>query len=204
MANARRDQKYLGLDTNVLVAYLDDDHPQHNETRTLRKSTIALNPTVSHEAYHTLVFKMKWNDKEASDMLKDIITDENNLFISQSFRTTLVALDIAAQYHLGGRDALIIANFFVGKVRELRTFDEELLEKRKIRYGRKSILIRRPYRERNGRNRLSFYITSPIGQPFMTKAEYSFVKDSKVEKAFVKHQCLNHVRSVGSDERSRE
>jgi predicted nucleic acid-binding protein len=145
MANSRRDQKYVGIDTNVLVAYLDVEHPQHNQTRYLKRRKIALNPTVFHETYHTLVFKMKWTEEEASDILKDIISDdENNLFINQSLQTTVAGLNLAMEYHLGGRDALIVANLIVARVRECRTFDRKLLELGKIKYGRSVISFKSP------------------------------------------------------------
>jgi predicted nucleic acid-binding protein len=76
MADSRRDQKHLGIDTNVLVAYLDRDHPQHGKTRKLKTRQIALNPTIIHEAYYTLVFKMRWTEDEASQVLKDASLDE--------------------------------------------------------------------------------------------------------------------------------
>ena len=144
MANSRRDQKHLGIDTNALVAYLDSEHPQHDRTRNLKYRRIALNPSVIHEAYHTLVFKIKWTGEEASDVLKDIMTDEDNLFINQSFQTTIAGLNIAIEYHLGGRDALIAANFIAGKIRECRTFDEKLLELKKVRQGRSVISFAPP------------------------------------------------------------
>jgi len=139
MADTRRDQKYLGIDTNVLVAYLDGDHPNHKETQNLTKRRIALNPTIIHEAYHTLVFKMKWTEDDASEVLKAAFLDEHNMFINQSMRTTTIGLDIATQYHLGGRDALIAANFLSGRVNECRTLDRELLDIGKIKYGRRSL-----------------------------------------------------------------
>ena len=61
MAHPRRDQEHLGVDTNVLVAYLDADHPAHRRAARLSHEAVALNPTIVHEAYHTLVFKMKWS-----------------------------------------------------------------------------------------------------------------------------------------------
>ena len=60
MAHSGRDQAHLGIDTNVLVAYLDKDHPSHRETGGLAEESVALNPMIVHEAFHSLVFKMKW------------------------------------------------------------------------------------------------------------------------------------------------
>jgi predicted nucleic acid-binding protein len=144
MADAGRNQKHLGIDTNVLVAYLDHDHPQHSDVRKLSRRRIALNPTVIHEAYQTLVFKMRWEREEASQTLKDAVSDEDILFIGQSLKTTFAGLDIASQYSLGGRDSLILANFLIGGIQNLRTFDENLLKIAKVKYGRRTISIKRP------------------------------------------------------------
>lgn len=35
MGDNRRDKKYLGVDTNVLVAFLDKQHPDHPEAKRL-------------------------------------------------------------------------------------------------------------------------------------------------------------------------
>ena len=64
LANSRRDQEHLSIDTNVLVAYLDGGHPSHKQTAWLAVESIVLNPTIAHEAYHTLVFWAKWNPAE--------------------------------------------------------------------------------------------------------------------------------------------
>jgi predicted nucleic acid-binding protein len=145
MADARRDQGHLGIDTNVLVAYLDAGHPSHKETGFLAKRGVALNPTVIYEAYHTLVFKMKWAAEEASRTLVAACTDEDNLFINQTLRTVRAGLKIGAEHRgLGGRDALILGNLLIGRVSELITFDKELLALGKVKFGRSAIAIRRP------------------------------------------------------------
>ena len=145
MANATRDQEHLGIDTNVLVAYLDAEHPSHAETEPLAGRGVALNPTVIHEAYHTLVFKMKWEVQEASRALVAACLDEQNLFINQTLRTTRAGLRIATEHHgLGGRDALILGNLLVAKIAELATYDNDLLVLGKVRFGRSILSIRRP------------------------------------------------------------
>src|SRR5579862_2309897 len=100
MANSRRDQEHLGIDTNVLVAYLDMDHPSHEETRGLASESVALNPTIVHEAYHTLVFKMKWASEDASEALVQASKDSRNRFVNQTLRTTVVGLRIAVRHGL--------------------------------------------------------------------------------------------------------
>jgi predicted nucleic acid-binding protein len=145
VAKPRRDQTHLGIDTNVLVAYLDAEHPSHRLTEYLADRPVALNPTIIHEAYHTLVFKMKWDEEEATQALTAACADEKNLFLNQTSRTTRAGLQIAARHRkLGGRDALILANLLVGKVAELVTFDKSLLALGRVAYGRSILSIKRP------------------------------------------------------------
>jgi len=141
MAHSRRDQEHLGIDTNVLVAYLDKDHPSHSETSGLGDESVALNPTIVHEAYHTLVFKMKWAPEDASGALTEASMDANNLFINQTLKTTKMGLRIAAEHNLGGRDALILANFVSAGISKLVTYDRALLALGVVKYGRSALSI---------------------------------------------------------------
>ena len=141
MAHPQRNQEHLGIDTNVLVAYLDKDHPSHKRTERLSHETVALNPTIIHEAYHTLVFKMKWTPKEASTVLIAASSDGHNLFINQTLMTTRIGLHIAARHGLGGRDVLILANFLAAGIPELVTLDDELINLNRVDYGRRTISI---------------------------------------------------------------
>jgi predicted nucleic acid-binding protein len=103
---------------------------------------VALNPTIIHEAYHTLVFKMKWTPQEASTVLIDASTDAHNLFINQTLTTTRIGLHIATRHGLGGRDALILANFLAAGITELVTLDDKLINLKRVAYGRRSMSIR--------------------------------------------------------------
>ena len=141
MARTKRDQGHLGIDTNVLVAYLDGDHPSHGRTHKLAQEAVALNPTVVHEAYHTLVFRMKWKATETSRVLREVIADERNLFLNQTLKTTKVGLGIAVENNLGGRDALILANFLSAGIRRMVSFDDELIKLRKVTYGKDAVTI---------------------------------------------------------------
>ena len=123
MAHARRYQKYLAVDSNVLVAYLDREHPQHRKVTSLASHSVALNPTVVHETYHTLVFKIKWAPLDASDVLTDVLNDTKILFLNQTKDTTKIGLRLGERYALGGRDALLLASFlksFRSRVRNIR------------------------------------------------------------------------------------
>ena len=141
MAYRGRDQKYLAVDSNVLVAYVDGEHPQHNKVRSLASRRVALNPTVVHETYHTLVFKMKWASAEAAEALTEMLDDTGVLFLNQTKDTTRIGLKFAERYVLGGRDALILASFVNPSVAEFQTFDKELIRLRRVEHGRRSLKI---------------------------------------------------------------
>ena len=144
MADTGRDQRYLAIDSNVLVAYLDQDHPQHETVKFLATKRIALNPTVIHEAYHALVFKLKWMPEQAGLVLREALDDRNNLFLNQTLDTTRTGLALAERYALGGRDALILACFLAPSVAYLETFDKALLTLERVVYGRRMLKIRSP------------------------------------------------------------
>jgi len=142
MAHSRRDQEHLGIDTNVLVAYLDAGHPAHRRTERMSREAVALNPSVIHEAYHTLVFKMKWEGGEASRVLLEASADERNLFINQTLTTTKMGLHVATRFGVGGRDALILANLLAAKVTRFITLDDELIALKRVAYGKLVLSIR--------------------------------------------------------------
>jgi len=142
MAHSRRDQKYLAVDSNVLVAYLDGGHPQHKRVAPLASRRVAVNPTVIHETYHTLVFELKWFPDEAAHALVEILNDTDILFLNQTKDTTRTGVQLARQYGLGGRDALILANFLNPSVSEIVTLDRPLIQLRKIEYGNRRLKIR--------------------------------------------------------------
>jgi len=144
VANPRRNQGHLGIDTNVLVAYLDGDHPSHGDVTWLANRAVALGPTIVHEAYHTMVFKMKWREPDARSVLLDACSDPHNAFLNQTLRTTRAGLSLAVAHKIGGRDALILASLLAGGVRELVTFDKRLLELKKIEYGKSTLTIKSP------------------------------------------------------------
>jgi predicted nucleic acid-binding protein len=85
MAYNRRNQRYLAIDSNILVAYLDRGHPQHQKMKSLASKRVALNPTVIHETYHALVFKVKWSPVEAGMVLREALDDRNNLIVCSDF-----------------------------------------------------------------------------------------------------------------------
>jgi predicted nucleic acid-binding protein len=144
MAHARRDQKYLALDSNVLIAYLDREHPQHDRVRSLAFKRVALNPTVAHETYHALVFKLKWTPEETGQVLREVLDDAEILFLNQTRETTRIGLGLAERYALGGRDALILASLLDPSVSELVSFDKSIIALGKVAHGRRELKIRPP------------------------------------------------------------
>jgi predicted nucleic acid-binding protein len=105
---------------------------------------VALNPTVIHETYHVLVFKLKWSREEVGLALREALDDRNNLFLNQTLDTTRTGLALAERFSLGGRDALILANYMSSSVSHLQTFDKALLALAKVVYGRHELKIRSP------------------------------------------------------------
>lgn len=142
MAYSQANKGYLGIDTNVLIAYLDRYHPNHRQTEKLRRKAIAISPTIIHEAYHSLVFKMKWDPNQAGVTLEELMTDRNNLFLNQTLQTTRVGLHLAVRYGLGGRDSLILANLMVSSILNMVTFDQDLINLGSVSYRNKVLKVR--------------------------------------------------------------
>ncbi|MEM2889596.1 MAG: PIN domain-containing protein [Candidatus Bathyarchaeia archaeon] len=126
-----------GLDTNILCYALDPVYPEHEKLKNLlidlsQENNVAINPTTLHETYHTLVFSQKWVPNEAKRRLKMLLKHPYIKFFSQTKKTSVIALDLSVQHKLGGRDALIIANFLANKVSIIYTHDQELLTLQKL------------------------------------------------------------------------
>ena len=132
MGNAREDKEHLGVDTNVLVSFLDAGHPDHKDAKRLIDAHTATNPTIIHEAYHTLVYAQKWDRNQATDVLVDYIDLDTTLFLNQTKEITKAGLSLGMKYTLGGRDSLILANFLSNDIKKMVTFDRSLLELEKI------------------------------------------------------------------------
>lgn len=121
-----------GLDTSILCYALDPAYPEHEKLKDLLltlspENQIAINPTVLHETYHTLVFGQRWVPSEAARRLKMILKHPYIEFLNQTKRVCVIALNLAVRYKLGGRDSLIIANFIANGIPKIYTHDQELL-----------------------------------------------------------------------------
>lgn len=138
-----------GLDSNILCYALDPAYPENTRCRRFlleakTESKIGLNPTIIHEAYHTLVFSQKWVPSEARRRLLTTLQHPYVEFYNQSRRISAAALDIAANHNLGGRDSLVIANFMMNDVPVLYTHDRELLTLERIAWKKSAINIEDP------------------------------------------------------------
>lgn len=143
MANPGRDQVHLGIDSNVLVAYLVPDHPDHERTRTLTRRNHAVNPTVLHETYHACVFKLR---RSPADTVKALL-DYMDLAICLPIGSTVVerGLKLALKHSLGGRDALILASYLSSKgVKYFVTMDRSLLSLKEVKLGKRVLRIAPP------------------------------------------------------------
>ena len=143
MADPRRNQEYLGIDSNVVLAYLIPDHPDHRKTQVLVGSLHVVNPTVIHETYHTSVFKLRRNPSETARVLLDYV--DLALCLPIDTLTAKRGLRLAARHSLGGRDALILASYLLSKkVRRFVTFDKSLLALGEVRAGARILPIVSP------------------------------------------------------------
>ncbi len=143
MAPPRRDQRYLGIDSNVLLAYLIPDHPDHRSTKRLSGVTHVVNPTVLHETYHSAVFKMKRRPDQTVRILLNYMNFALCLPITAG--TVELGLKLALKHFLGGRDALILSTYLLSKdIQTLVTMDKDLLNLGEIKLGKKTLRISPP------------------------------------------------------------
>jgi predicted nucleic acid-binding protein len=139
----------MGLDANIICYALDDAYPEHEKLKSLLldlspKNKIALNPTTIHEAYHTLVFSQKWTVEESAGTLKLLIQNPDAEFFNQTKKTSIIALNLSTKYKLGGRDALITANFLENQILTMYTRDKQLLKLQKITWKNTSLTYEDP------------------------------------------------------------
>jgi predicted nucleic acid-binding protein len=139
----------VGLDTNILCYSLDPAYPEHGRLGSLLldlspENVVAINPTIIHEAYHTLVFGQKFAPAEASRRLQLLLRHPFIEFYGQTRRTCLIGMNLAVRHGLGGRDALIIANFIGNKVPVMYTHDGEFLSLKRIAWKASSLEFKDP------------------------------------------------------------
>ncbi|MBS7618788.1 PIN domain-containing protein [Candidatus Bathyarchaeota archaeon] len=142
----------IGLDTNILCYSLDSAYPENLKLKHFlielsAEKNVAINPTVLHETYHTLVYSQKWLPEEAQRRLRMILMHPYIRFFSQTKRVSILALNLAVKHKLGGRDALIVANYLINKVPIIYTHDENLLKLKEISWGNFHTTLKDPLTE---------------------------------------------------------
>ena len=142
----------VGLDTNVLCYALDPAFPEHKGLSRLlvdlsSENVVALNPTVIHETYHVLVFYLEWVPEEAARRLSMLLKHPYVEFFNQTKKISRIALNLSVKHNLGGRDALITANFLANKVPTIYTHDRELLKLKKISWRNSRVTFKDPTTE---------------------------------------------------------
>ena len=139
----------VGLDANIICYALDDAYPEHGKLKGLLfdlspENKIALNPTIIHETYHTLVFSQKWTPEESANALKVLLKNPYMEFFNQTIKTSTIALNLSVKHNLGGRDALITANYVANKIPTLYTHDKQLLKLQKITWKNTNLTYKDP------------------------------------------------------------
>lgn len=138
-----------GLDTNILCYALAKSYPENQQVKDLlttlnSENMVAINPTVLHEAYHTLVYYLEWAPEEAARRLSWMLRHPYIKFYNQTQKTSLIALNLAAKHGLGGRDALIVANYLANKTPTVYTHDRELLKLQNITWKNTNLTLKDP------------------------------------------------------------
>jgi predicted nucleic acid-binding protein len=146
-------QVTIGLDTNILCYALDKTYPEHAKVKDLLialspENLIALNPTVLHEAYHTLVYYLEWDPEEAARRISALLKHPYIEFYNQTQKTSLIALNLAVKHSLDGRDALITANYIANKIPVIYTHDKQLLKLQKITWKNTSLTYKDPLNQK--------------------------------------------------------
>jgi len=139
----------VGLDANVICYAVDSSYPEHEKVADLflnlsSENVVAMNPTTLHEAYHTLVFGQKWVPEDAAKRLKLLLLHPYVAFFNQTKKHCNLALTLSVQHSLGGRDALIVANFLANKVPVIYTHDDEFLKLKRITWKNSQITFQDP------------------------------------------------------------
>jgi len=133
----------IGLDTNILVYALDPTLPEHSKAKKVILSSdgVAINSTVVHECYHTLVFRRKMPPTDSKLKILELLKDSRTSFLNMTKGVSLFALDLATKMNLGGRDSLIIGCYLHNNIAEIYSHDEDLTKLASLHFKRKHVRI---------------------------------------------------------------
>jgi len=81
-------ESLIGIDTNILVYALDPICPEHTEAKKtlLSSERWAVNSTVIHECYHTLVFRRKISPIDSKLKIVETLKDSRTTFLNLTTR----------------------------------------------------------------------------------------------------------------------
>lgn len=120
-----------GIDSNIIIYALNSDLPEHTNCEQLFENvangveTIGIPSIVFMESYHALVYSYKFKHSEVKERLTILIDSEYIIIYTISTSTLLYAFEIAAQYNIGGRDALISASLLENNIKEIYSHDKD-------------------------------------------------------------------------------
>ncbi|MGD6809759.1 MAG: type II toxin-antitoxin system VapC family toxin [Candidatus Bathyarchaeia archaeon] len=142
-----------GLDTNILCYALDKTYPENMHVKDLLttlspENIVAINPTVLHETYHTLVYYLEWVPEEAAKRLSLMLKHPHIKFYNQTQKTSQIALNLATKHGLDGRDALIVANYLANKTPTIYTHDKTLIKLQKITWKNTNLTLKDPINQK--------------------------------------------------------
>ena len=142
----------IGLDANILCYALDPAFSEHKKAslilkQPVQRANIAINPTVLHETYHTLIYKQKWLREDVSNQLFSLLKQKHVVFLNQTKTISRNAVFLANKYELGGRDSLILSNYLLNNIAEMYTHDRRICELRKVVLRDKELSLSDPLTE---------------------------------------------------------
>ncbi len=126
----------IGIDTNILAYALDPTFPEHSKAKRaiLSSDGWAINSTVVHECYHTIVSQRKISPVDSKLKIVELLKDSRTAFLNITRIMSLFSLDLATKTNVGGRDALIIGCSLYNNIPEIYSHDEELTKLEKVTY----------------------------------------------------------------------
>ncbi len=148
----------VGLDTNIVCYALEPTFSEHKKAKSLimntirSKQKISVNPTIIHETYHTLVYRQKWVPDDARTKIIAFIRQPQVVFQNQTKKISLLALRLAVNLKLRGRDSLILANMLERRIEKFYTHDEDILRLKALSIAGYSLLIEDPIAKRPRRS----------------------------------------------------
>jgi predicted nucleic acid-binding protein len=142
----------IGLDSNILCFVLDKDFPEHARVAGMfrklsPKFSIAINPTVLHDAYQTLVYDREWTREDATARLGLLLQHPFIEFYNDTRYISALAFKLAERHLLSGRDSLMLANYLANHVTEVYTHDPVLLQLGEIEWRGINALMTDPVAE---------------------------------------------------------